>query len=1474
MANSAVVGILRALLTASTAEFETAIKRSADTMKVFSRDAKAMGAQATQVGAGLTKALTVPLAGIGISAAKAYIDFESSFAGVAKTVGGLTDQSGKMTAIGEQMAMAFRGLSKEIPVNVNEINRLGEAAGALGIPKEEVVEFARVMAELGVTTNLTSEQAATGIAKIQNIFGAAGQETERLASTLVALGNAGASTETEILEMGQRIAGAGHTVGLSQAQVLSFASTLASVGINAEAGGSAISRIFLKINDAVASGGESLNEFARVAGRSSEEFKHLFGTDAAAATQLFIAGLGRLKAEGANVNATIEGLVGKNIILKDTLLRLSGAGDLLNTQLRLGADAWKANTALTDEARVRFQTTSSQLTVLWNRIKDVGITLGGALNPAIHATIRLFDQLLPVVETAVKGFAALPEPIQMAAVGLLAAAAAAGPMLLLFGQISTAFGAVTGAFAKSGLATRALTGLFAEGGMAVGLFGRALSVLTGPIGWIVGIGSAVLSATSTWDEFFRVLKAGASIIGTVVVQYFDRFVAAGKAIGGAIGAMAAFVDDIFKISDSMKMLGRAIQIGMGWAADGMEWVADAIAKMPSLDAMTKNIGPAAKAMAEPLRVISADTAEAIDRVSRSGNTLATMNQTLAGSLGDAKDELAKLSSAARGDLTRALQSGAFTMKELEDATGLSAMALKLFKEQVESAGKKTEAATEANKKFRDSVTNLTSSSIGATQGFGAFGRLMPDLSAQTIRLADKTVVLDSAIDATKTSVEGLQREGRINSAALAGMGVTFGTLPGLVDPASTSVAVFRDELSEVKTVGQSVTEALQTSLGRIPDILKQAFTGGGNLIGGLKAILIDFASQMGTLIAGQLGRSLAGAFSGAGGAMGGGVGLGEQAASMGVGVAGSGIAGALMGGGSAAAGGAAATGIGVSLATAGITLGISAAVIGGIMLAKKLYKAEWEKLGADIGRDMGVKISEQLAKAMEADSKKYGRQVAMSLHLDDIIGEAGGLSASNVNAMTQRLRDVFSFIETGQISIAQGAKVIDDNWSSFVAAGTDKFGFLNEQLREIITLNDRFGTQSKEIAAYLQQQSDIAISGANSAIAALGPQIAGWQSLAEEIATAKKEGRDYADLTARQTALVSAHRGQLETLGVVALGVFNAAIANGKSYAEALAAAGPGLSQLKLGFDALGLSIDNAALKSLALQASVIEKNPTLIAGVNGLSQAFVALSNTHQLTGETFTAMQQTGVQMYSRIQGEVAAMGGSTKDALMLMQDYLHRAEKAAFDLKVPLDDNTQILIDQSKELGIWKDTGETAAEKNEKAQERVYTAMERVALMLERIANFIVPDKTFTVTAQHRNEGAEPPDGTGWDGGDSGPEGYAATGALVTSRGLSYFGGGGVAGMNWTPKGADVIPAMVAPGELIMNDGQQDVVGYLAARGLQQGAMDNSDSGLGGRVQALQSALEGIAQRQHTAIMRLPDMVAQAVRDTRKYAPAEAR
>lgn len=548
--------------------FNNQIRSAQREMKEFDRTIKPslkalndIGRTATAAGTAMTAGLTVPLTAAATLSVKAASDFESSFAGIRKTVDGVVASGGGLTDFGKELQQQMRDLSKTIPISVNELNKIGEAAGQLGIKKDSIVQFTETMALLGETTNLTSDQAATATANIQNIFGAAGKDVDRFGATLVALGNAGASTEADIIEMAKRIAGTGHLVGLTQAQVLSFASALSSVGINAEAGGSAISRVFLKISNSVADGGKSLNEFARIAGMDAAAFKKAFQTDAAGATVAFISGLQRLKGEGENVNATIEGVIGKSIIIKDTLLRASGAGDMLTSTLQLGNKAWQENSALIKEAEQRHATFKSQLQILWNVVNDVAITLGTVLIPILLNVLQGLKPVIAVVAQLAEWFSKLPVPVQTVVVAIAALVAVIGPLLLGFGLVATSIAAVI----------PAITGAVA----AISTLGAPiLLIIAGIAAWVAAltsVGVALVAFIASNEDTRRAvieawnsIKAAANDLVAELVPVFQEMAAALKIVWDAIGPQvkASFQFAVDVIVQMVKLMASTVTTGL------------------------------------------------------------------------------------------------------------------------------------------------------------------------------------------------------------------------------------------------------------------------------------------------------------------------------------------------------------------------------------------------------------------------------------------------------------------------------------------------------------------------------------------------------------------------------------------------------------------------------------------------------------------------------------------------------------------------------------------------------------------------------------------------------------------------------------------------------------------------------------------------------------------------------------------------
>lgn len=548
------------------------MQRLADEAKKPARSLSEIGAAIKTVGDDSKKLgqallpLSAAIVGLGGASIKVAIDFESSFAGVRKTVGDATDSLGNLTSVGLRLQTGMRDLAKEIPVNVNELNKIGEAAGQLGIKSDNILSFTRVMADLGVTTNLSSDQAATALARLANITQMPQTDFDRLGSTIVALGNNMATTEAEITEFGLRIAGAGKQVGLSEAQILAIGAALSSVGIEAEAGGSSISKVMIDMASSVAAGGDRLTEFASVAGMTAAQFKQQFQTDAAGALTAFIAGLGNMEAKGQSTLGVLNEMGITEIRMRDALLRSAGAGDLLARSLQIGTEAWSANIALATEAEQRYRTTSSQLTVLWNNVKDVAITIGEALLPVVRSAIETLRDWLPMIQGAATWFSKLSPGVKGAIVVVAGLVAAVGPALVAFGALAASVSAILP--------------WFAAGTVGAGLLTTALTLITGPIGIAAAAVAGLALVWATWgDDIKSVVSETFDAVKSWLVDkwegsIFQSFARMLEAMGRLFGALASIaIEKVTALYTGVKT----------WVLDKLQPVFDAV--KPLLDAV-------------------------------------------------------------------------------------------------------------------------------------------------------------------------------------------------------------------------------------------------------------------------------------------------------------------------------------------------------------------------------------------------------------------------------------------------------------------------------------------------------------------------------------------------------------------------------------------------------------------------------------------------------------------------------------------------------------------------------------------------------------------------------------------------------------------------------------------------------------------------------------------------------------------------
>lgn len=493
------------------------------------------GGRLQSVGTALSVGLTAPLIGLGLVAVKASSDFETAMTNVAKT----TNATDAELAI---MSQQFKNLSERIPASAVELANVAANAAQLGIQKKDILNFTRVMTDMGVATNLSAEDASTALAQLANVTKMSADDFDNLGSTIVALGNEGASTEAQITFMSQRIAGAGHQIGLTSQQILGFSAALADTGIEVEAGGSAMSRIFIELAKNAELGGTKLNEVAKIAGMTGTQFKQAFEKDAGGATVSFITGLGNLEKQGKSAIVALDELGLSDVRVSRALLNMAANSQGLNDKLALSNKAWAENTALTQEAERFYATSANQLKLLGNEAKNVASELGDSLIPVLKNAIPALRDVLTFARGAASAFALLPDGLQRGVVGFVAILAAIGPVIFIIGSLIKGYASLMTAQALLSLS-------FGELGAAIALAKLEMIATTGILPalraglnaffGLVGAGGLILLAIITTIAAVMAVMENWKVIVFELGNLWDKFA---KLVVGAFDSIKATFD--------------------------------------------------------------------------------------------------------------------------------------------------------------------------------------------------------------------------------------------------------------------------------------------------------------------------------------------------------------------------------------------------------------------------------------------------------------------------------------------------------------------------------------------------------------------------------------------------------------------------------------------------------------------------------------------------------------------------------------------------------------------------------------------------------------------------------------------------------------------------------------------------------------------------------------------------------------------
>lgn len=462
-------------------------------------------ASAALAGAGLVKGFEALKDGI-MDCAQASRDWESAFTGVRKTVDASEEE---LAALNDSLLE----MSTRIPLTTTALAGIAEMAGQLGIKTADIASFTETVAAMAASTNLSAEDAATAMARIANITQTAAQDYGRMGSTIVSLGNHFATTESEIVRMTYRLSAAGTQAGMTLPEIMGLAAAMSSLGMYAESGGSALSKVIKQVQMAVETGSESLKDYAEVAGMTADAFAQLWSEDSASAMQRLIEGIADVERNSASITKTLDDLGVTELRTSDAMGRLANNHELLSDAIATANSAWAENTALMQEAETRYGTTESKLTMAANAAEQFKIAMGDQLNPVLEAGAGVFGDLAQGAADFVReheGTAAVIVTIATA-LGTLAAAGTAA--------------------------------------MVIAKIGPALvAAFSGPAGAVIGLTAALAGAAAGWITYSASQKKGT-----------DELVQATKAITEGEKAFKKYSESAEKAASSYEESTKAAQ---------------------------------------------------------------------------------------------------------------------------------------------------------------------------------------------------------------------------------------------------------------------------------------------------------------------------------------------------------------------------------------------------------------------------------------------------------------------------------------------------------------------------------------------------------------------------------------------------------------------------------------------------------------------------------------------------------------------------------------------------------------------------------------------------------------------------------------------------------------------------------------------------------------------------------------------------
>ena len=511
----------------------------------ISRQIARTGREMTNVGSAMTKTVSVPIVGAGVAALKFANDFEN---GIAK-VNTIADTSAMSL---DKIRQGTIDLSNEMGISVADISEAQYQAISAGVKTEDSFNAVRIAAQAAKAGFTDTATAIDGLTSVYNSYQGA-VDYQAIADQMLMTQNYGKTTFGELAASMGQVTPIANSMNVSTKELFSSIAVLTKNGIGTSEAVTGLKAAYSNIIKPTA-------DAQREAKRLGIEFN---------AAHLKSVGWAKFLEEIRDKTGGDTESLGKlfgSVEALNSVTVLAGSGF---QDMSTALDMMQNTAGSTAKAYEKMLTPSERMSIALNKMKNAGIQFGTKLLP-------VFERVADVVESLADRFNNLSDEQVNMIVKVAAIAAAAGPVVMVFGKLVTGGAKLIGIFNKVKAAGGLVKLAFATLSAPIGIAVAAIAGIAAVIAIVIANFNRLKSGIKAVSPLFNILRqqfgrlsgtlapflTALKHFGALLVQVFGTVLTG--AIAGAIGAFTGLLTGISNIVNGiMTVLQGIIQFIVG-----------------------------------------------------------------------------------------------------------------------------------------------------------------------------------------------------------------------------------------------------------------------------------------------------------------------------------------------------------------------------------------------------------------------------------------------------------------------------------------------------------------------------------------------------------------------------------------------------------------------------------------------------------------------------------------------------------------------------------------------------------------------------------------------------------------------------------------------------------------------------------------------------------------------------------------------